>query len=66
MPLAGSRSELFRVRMHRAELAMLRDLASRDGITASDIVRMLVRREHGKRTRRAASNRVVRSRAAVR
>lgn len=36
----------FRLRMTRDERAMLEALAERSGLTASDIVRQLVRREH--------------------
>lgn len=37
---------LFRVRMTEHERQMLEALAERSGLTASDIVRQLVRREH--------------------
>ena len=40
------RNELFNVRMSAAEMKMLRDLADIAGVSAADIVRQLVRREH--------------------
>lgn len=38
-----------RVRMTTAEVAMLRDLADADGVSASDVVRLFIRRAHAER-----------------
>ncbi|HMI89303.1 MAG TPA: hypothetical protein VK550_34735 [Polyangiaceae bacterium] len=37
------------VRMAPSELAMLHEMAEADGLSAADVVRTLVRREHQKR-----------------
>lgn len=42
---------MLRVRMSPAELEMLQWIAEQDGLTASDVVRQLVRREHTKRAK---------------
>ncbi len=40
---------MFNVRMSDAELAMLQALAELTGLSASDVVRQLVRREHAEK-----------------
>jgi hypothetical protein len=47
--VAPNRTELLTVRMTPDELAMLKELADADGISASDFVRQFVRRAHGER-----------------
>ena len=40
------RDQQFRIRMTAEEMRMLKELARRLGLTASDVARQLVRREH--------------------
>jgi uncharacterized protein (DUF1778 family) len=47
--VAPNRTELLTVRMTLEEMAMLKELAEADGISASDFVRQFVRRAHGER-----------------
>jgi hypothetical protein len=42
------RNAIFQMRIAAAERDMLQDLADRDGISASDVVRIFIRREHAK------------------
>jgi propanediol dehydratase large subunit len=42
----NERSDQLHVRMSPREVAMVRELAERDGITVSDVVRGLLRRAH--------------------
>lgn len=44
--MVSTREELLQVRMTKAEIMMLRELAESDGSTASATVRALVRRAH--------------------
>lgn len=48
-PPSLGRDALFAVRLTPKERAMIRELAKVDGISDSDVVRMLVRREHASR-----------------
>ena len=43
------RSEQVMVRMTPAEVRMLEELAEADGVYRTDVIRLLVRREHAKR-----------------
>ncbi len=44
-PSSDGRSENFQLRMSAGELSMLRALAQADGLTASDVLRQMIRRE---------------------
>lgn len=48
----GERDQVITVRLTREERQMLQTLAENDGISISDVVRMLVRRAHAHRTGR--------------
>lgn len=49
-PMASEKREnVIGIRMTDAEASMLRDLATADGLTVADVVRLLVRREHAAR-----------------
>lgn len=41
------KSEVFMIRMGATEASMLRELAEKSGLTRTDVVRQLIRREHG-------------------
>ena len=47
--MAPDRTDLFTVRMAPDELTMLRQLAEEDGVTASDFVRLFIRRAYAER-----------------
>lgn len=47
--MAPERERQFRMNLSDDELAMLRELAEADGITASDFLRMQIRRQYGER-----------------
>jgi len=49
-----TRTVMFNVRMTDGEIAMLRALAESDGLSGSDVVRQLIRREHRTRFGTAA------------
>jgi hypothetical protein len=42
---SDNRSENFQLRMSAGELSMLRAIAEADGLTASDVIRQMIRRE---------------------
>jgi hypothetical protein len=44
-PIPDGRSENFQLRMSAGELSMLRAIAEADGLTASDVIRQMIRRE---------------------
>jgi hypothetical protein len=44
MAAADGRSENFQLRMSTGELQMLRAIAEADGLTASDVIRQMIRR----------------------
>ena len=44
-PSSDGRSENFQLRMSTGELTMLRALAEADGLTSSDVLRQMIRRE---------------------
>jgi antitoxin component of RelBE/YafQ-DinJ toxin-antitoxin module len=46
---ATEREYMLRVRMSEEEREMLTNLAESDGVTASDVVRLFIRREHEQR-----------------
>jgi hypothetical protein len=47
--MASERDYMLRVRMSGGERDMLARLAEADGVTASDVVRLFIRREHAAR-----------------
>jgi hypothetical protein len=47
--LAPERDKQFRMNLSEEERAMLEDLSEADGITASDYLRLLIRRQHSER-----------------
>jgi hypothetical protein len=47
--MADDRDRSLRVQVSTAELKMLHEIAEADGITASDVIRMFVRRAHAER-----------------
>jgi hypothetical protein len=46
--MSEQRDAIFQMRISPAERDMLQDLADRDGVSASDVVRLFIRREHAK------------------
>jgi hypothetical protein len=44
-----ARTELVAVRLSKQEAAMLQELADLDGVYQSDVIRLLVRKEHRER-----------------
>jgi hypothetical protein len=49
------RAKFFQLRVTDDELAMLKRLAEADGVTASDVLRLFIRREHTSRFGELAS-----------
>jgi hypothetical protein len=47
--MAPERPTLFNVRMSEEEMAMLRQLADDDGLTAADVLRQFIRRTYAER-----------------
>jgi hypothetical protein len=45
--MAPDRDRQFRMNLSDGELQMLKELAEKQGLTASDYLRMLIRNEHG-------------------
>lgn len=49
------RTEVFRFRVSPDEVRMLREIADRDGVTGSDVIRIYIRRRYAEMKREAAN-----------